>query len=143
MKKSAVRALLVALTLWPAVHIWLVKSYGVSAWKLAGWGMYSVPRPKFVGMEVYYREQGGTTDVRLHNPEAKVAAVANDFLERYRWLGRLAFPDTFMEAMLELNPSWERVRVTVYQPVMDRETAMMIMREHVFERGASAADRGR
>jgi hypothetical protein len=110
LKKALVYTALVGLTLWPAVHIWLVKSYGVSAWKLGGWGMYATPRPKFLGMEVFYRERGVSEYQRLRKPPGPVEAVAKNFIERYRWLGHLAFPQDFARALLAMNPGWEQCR---------------------------------
>jgi hypothetical protein len=132
MKKMLVHAALVLLTLWPAVHIWLVKSYGVSAWKLGGWGMYAVPRPKFVGMEIFYRPRGAAEPLQLRQPSEAVRAVATDFIERYRWLGELAFPGDFARALLAMHPDWEEVQVVVYQPSLDRDSGMMVMREERF-----------
>ena len=43
-KRTFVLALLIAFTLWPAVHLTLVRVYGVNPWKLGGWGMYAVPQ---------------------------------------------------------------------------------------------------
>ena len=39
LKQAVVHAALVALTVWPALHIGMVKLYDVNPWKLAGWGM--------------------------------------------------------------------------------------------------------
>lgn len=139
LKKAVVQIGLIVLTLWPAVHIWLVSSYGVSAWKLGGWGMYSVPRPKFVGMEVFYRERDTAEYQRLRAPAPPVEAAAKSFIERYRWLGQLAFPQDFTRSMLALNPTWEQVQVVVYQPSMDRQSGMMVMREDRFERSRTEA----
>lgn len=132
-KKAVVYAFLAVLTVWPAVQIWLTKAYGVSAWKLGGWGMYAVPRPKYVGMTVLYRAQGGTELVQLQSPTQADQAAAGVFLERYRWLGRLASPDEFTRSMLDRHPEWEVVRIVLSQPVLDRESAMIVMHEEVYE----------
>lgn len=131
-KRALVYGALAVLTIWPAVHIYLVKSYGVSAWKLGGWGMYAVPRPKFVGMEIFYRERGATEWSRLRNASKPVEDLAKTFIEHYRWLGELAFPHDFARELLSMNPSWEQVQVAVYQPRLDRDSGMMVMREDRF-----------
>jgi len=128
-KKALVYAALTVLTLWPAAHIWLVKTYGVSAWKLGGWGMYAVPRPKFVGLEVFYRERGAAEYQRLRHASPSTVALSKSFIERYRWLGQLAFPQHFARDLLTLNPGWEQVQVVAYQPVLERDSGMMVMRE--------------
>jgi hypothetical protein len=139
LKRTIVQVGLVLLTLWPGVHIWLVKSYGVSAWKLGGWGMYAVPRPKFLGMEVFFREQGASELQRLRAPSPPTEAAAKDFIERYRWLGRLAFPRDFTRAVLAMNPNWQQVRVVVYQPSLVRESGMMVMRQDRFDESVPGA----
>lgn len=135
-KKALVYGFLAVLTAWPAVHIWLVENYGLSSWKLAGWGMYATPRPKFVGMEIYFRGSEDTGYQRFRETTGAAGDAARTFLDRYRWLGKLAFPDEFARAMLAMNPGWSQIKVVVYQPVLDRNTAMMVMREDVFEQSA-------
>ena len=136
LKRTLVYTALAALTVWPAVHIWLVKSYGVSAWKLGGWGMYAAPRPKFVGLEVFYREPGMREYQRLRQAGEPVTAASRSFIERYRWLGMLASPDDFARRLLKMNPGWEEVQVVVYQPSLERDSGMMRMREGRFTQAA-------
>jgi hypothetical protein len=124
---------LAALTVWPAVQIWLTQAYGVSPWKLGGWGMYAVPRPKYVGMTVLYRARGTSELVPLQSPDEADRAAANAFLERYRWLGTLAFPQDFASSMLARHPDWEAMKIVLSQPVLDRRSAMVVMREEVYE----------
>lgn len=135
-KRAVIYGFLAVLTVWPAVQIWLTKTYGVSPWKLGGWGMYAVPRPKYVGMTVLYRAQGATELVQLQSPTAADQAAAGAFLERYRWLGKLAFPEDFVRSMLDRHPDWEAVRIVLSQPVLERETAMIVMREEIYEMSA-------
>lgn len=132
-KKRLVYTVLALLTVWPGVQIWLAKAYGVSPWKLGAWGMYAAPRPKYVGMELYYRDKGTDAFQQLRAPTDTDRAVANAFLERYRWLGRLAFPEAFLRAMLGMHPEWEALRVELSQPMLERETGMMVMRKEAFE----------
>jgi len=131
-KRALVHFALLLLTLWPGVHIWLVKSYGVSAWKLAGWGMYAVPRPKSIGMEIFYRQRGATEYQRLRRAPEAVKAGAKNFIEHYRWLGLLAGPQDFAGKLLSMSPDWERVQVVLFQPSLDRGSGMMVMREDRF-----------
>jgi hypothetical protein len=132
-KKLLVYAALGLLTIWPGVQIWLAKSYGVSPWKLGAWGMYAVPRPKYVGMELLYRERGADRFQLLRQPTDADRAAAGEFLNRYRWLGKLSRPQTFLRSMLEMHPQWEALRVELSQPVLERETGMIVMRKEVFE----------
>ena len=43
-KLKLLRVVLVALTIWPLLHLCLVEAFDVNPWKLAGWGMYSAPQ---------------------------------------------------------------------------------------------------
>jgi hypothetical protein len=114
-------------TLWPAVHIGLVERYDLSPWKLAGWGMYSTPRFDLAGMEVYGRGSQNEEFEKLTVPTPELREEATRFLERYRWLRRLARPDAFVRLVKEQNPAWREVRVVIYQPTLDRESGMVVM----------------
>ena len=43
---------LAAFTIWPLVHRGLVARYDTNPWRLFGWAMYCVPRPKLLPMAV-------------------------------------------------------------------------------------------
>ena len=40
------------LLIWPMFHMTWANVYGLNATKLSGWGMYSVPRPRLIGVTV-------------------------------------------------------------------------------------------
>jgi hypothetical protein len=126
-KKHAVCAGLVLLTLWPAVHIYLVKRFDLSPWKLAGWGMYSAPRISMLGMGVYGRRSADTKLEQLLSLSADLRTQANDYLGRYRWLGELSSPESFARAVLARHSEWQELRVVVYRPVLDKTTGMIVM----------------
>jgi hypothetical protein len=98
--------------------------------------MYAVPRPKYVGMTVLYRAQGATGLVQLQSPTEPDHAAAGAFLERYRWLGKLAFPENFVRSMFDRHPDWETVRIVLSQPVLEKDSAMIVMREEIYEMSA-------
>jgi hypothetical protein len=127
-KRALVGGLLVALTAWPAVHVWLCRRYDVSPWKLAGWGMYSTPRPRTLGMEVWGAATGAGPYEQLRVPTPALQAEGAAFLERWRWLGRLARPDRFADAVLAAHPGWNRLRVEVYRSHLDPRTGMVALR---------------
>jgi hypothetical protein len=120
-------------TLWPAVHIGLVERYDLSPWKLAGWGMYSAPRFDLAGMEVYGRASESEEFEKLTAPAPELRDEATRFLERYRWLRRLAQPDTFVRLVRERHPQWRDVRVVIYQPSLERDSGMVVMNSVVHE----------
>jgi len=113
-------------TVWPAVHMALVERYGLSPWKAAGWGMYSAPRFAELGMEVYGRADAGQELEKLGAPPPEVRATASEFLERRRWLGRLASARRFADAVLAHRPDWHEVRVIVMRPALDPTTGMVV-----------------
>lgn len=127
-KTRVVHALLVVALLWPLVQMALALGWGISSWKLAGWGMYATPRFGMLGMEVYGRAASGAGDEQLLNPGPAVRNQATAFLESYRWLGALAPRGRFVRALLAERPDWAGVRIVVSRPVMDARTGMIEMR---------------
>lgn len=135
-KVRVVHAALVMLTLWPLVHLWLVTRFDISSWKLAGWGMYATPRLRRVGLEIFglVRDTQARERVTVLPPDVRSEAVA--FIERHRFLRRLARPDALGRLMLTAHPEWERVSVVVMWAEVDRTTGMVVMRqlEHEYPR---------
>jgi len=127
MKKRIVYLALLMLTVWPLAHIGLAMQYGLSPWKLAGWGMYATPRLGTLGMEVFYREAGTEAMQQLTAPGEDERAAANAFLERHRWLGRLARPDRLAATVLQARPNAENLKVVVFRPVVERDSGMIVM----------------
>jgi len=127
-KTAVVATALAALTLWPLVHLWLVARYDVSPWKLAGWGMYSAPRSRSLGMEVFGRAPGGGPLAHFSQPSPDVRALAGVYLERHRWLRKLVRPTALAEAVAAVRPDWDEVKIVVFEPDLDRASAMIVMR---------------
>jgi hypothetical protein len=132
-KSRIVHGVLVVLTLWPAAHIYLVERYDMSPWKLAGWGMYSAPRFGFLGMEIYGRRSSDEDWQKLASPTPEMRMQAGEFLERFRWLRRLAAPDALARAALETRPEWRELRVTVFYPVLDAGSGMVVLRPAAYD----------
>ena len=129
MKGRVLAAALCALTLWPAVHIYLVERYDLSPWKLGGWGMYSAPRFAMLGMEVYGRSDESAAWTKLTDPSTELRDSATEFLERYRWLRRLSRPDRLVSGAMVGHPEWNALRVSVFQPVLDKDTGMVVLKQ--------------
>lgn len=132
-KERIVYAGLALFTIWPGVHIWLVKQYGIDPWKLGGWGMYAAPRIKMSGLQVYTRTRGGSGFVYLPELPPEVHPAAGEFLARYRFLRRLVRPDRLCREMMQRDPTIERLRIVVDQPVVDRDSGMVVSEEMTFE----------
>lgn len=118
---------LVLLTLWPLVHIGLVKRYGISPWKLAGWGMYSAPRSRSLGMEVFGAPSVGGALEQLTAPAPAIRDEAGRYLERHRWLRRLVRPTALAGAIAVTHPEWREVKVVVFEPDLEPSTGMVVM----------------
>jgi len=130
-KTAVVATVLATLTVWPLVHLWLVARYDISPWKLAGWGMYSAPRPRSLGMEVFGRAHADGPLEHLSQPSPAVRDAAGRFLERYRWLRRLASPGTLAEAVGAARPAWGEVKIVVFEPDLDRASTRIVMKVRV------------
>mgnify|MGYP000193042492 CR=1 FL=1 len=126
-KTTIVGTALTALTLWPLLHIGLVERYGLSPWKLAGWGMYSAPRSRSLGMEVFGRPRAGGALEQLTAPSPAIREEAGRYLERHRWLRKLVRPTALAEAIAASRPDWDEVKIVAFEPDLDRTTGMIVM----------------
>lgn len=137
-KTTIVAWALATLTAWPLVHLWLVARYDISPWKLAGWGMYSAPRSRSLGMEVFGRASTDGPLEHLNQPSAATRILASRYLERHRWLRKLVRPDALAAGIGADRPSWTEVKVVVFEPHLDRTSGMIVMGAlvHRYERGA-------
>jgi len=132
LKQAAVRVALVALTVWPAVHIALVKRYDVNPWKLAGWGMYSAPQlPSYVQLTCLTPDSVGRYELGSLQPELE--PKLQEFLLLRRHLGRLVEPDELARALLDYYPAIDGVDVTVVEPVLNPRSGMIEERSERYE----------
>ena len=132
-KQIIIGVALVLFTVWPVVHIFLSQKYDISPWKMAGWGMYAAPRLGFSGFDVHLQGWGSSEMRHLRGLPQDLHPEAMRFLERFRWLRRMVAPERLAEAILARYPNAERVRIVVYQPVVDRRTALIRMTEVAYE----------
>ena len=132
-KRRTVHVGLVLFTLWPLVHIYLVMHFNLSAWKLAGWGMYATPRPSFSGIEVLGRRPGSQQFEKIRSVPPQWRAEASQFLDRQQWLGELTRPNELARACKTHMPEFSELRIIVYTPTLDRQTAIVVMRESVYD----------
>lgn len=112
----------VLLTLWPLAHATLVHRHGMSAWKLAGWGMYSEPQ-SFPQVEVRLRSPAGVTrlDPRSLGDAGRLAF--GEFLLDRGTLGELAPADDLADAIFAEHPEVTELRVILRTRRLDRETS--------------------
>jgi len=128
-------------SLWPLVQMELVRRFGISPWKLAGWGMYATPRIS-PGIAILVQQ---TTEepapMRVVPPEVRVAC--ENFAPRRRWLRDLAPPDAIGKLVLATNPAYQRATIRILEPRLDTETGMVRTEEKAYhyDREAIAAYR--
>ena len=119
-----VRIGLLALAIWPAIQIGLVRAHGVNPWKLAGWGMYAAPQLIPDARLLVREEPGGPLrelDWIGSDHEERVTAFLRDRLA----LGRLASPDQLAVDLLDEDPHQHEIIFVVIQPVMDPRTGTL------------------
>ena len=115
---------MVALAIWPAVHIGLVARYDLNPWKLGGWGMYSAPQlASEVRVSCLTPDVVGIYELRSIRPDLQPSL--HQFRRRRLALGSLARPDRFAQAVLDHYPAIDGVVVEVVQPVLDPRTGMI------------------
>jgi hypothetical protein len=132
-KLACVRLLFLALLLWPPIHAGLVMRYDLSSWKLSGWGMYAQPRPKDVGMEVFFRSAAASEYTQLTSSSPALQAEASAFLARHQWLGRLVRPDAFAAAIRREHPEWDALRIVTFRSHMEPATGMIVLKRTEFD----------
>jgi hypothetical protein len=130
-KQWLVAGLLLAVTGWPPIQMWLVARYDLSPWKAAGWGMYSAPRPNQLGLEIFGIDGTGQ-EQRLRQPSTELRTAVGAFLERWRWLGRLADPSELGPLVRRIHPDWGALRIVAYKPVLNRQTGYLEMTETTY-----------
>ena len=132
-KRRVLHAGLVLFTLWPLAHIYLVMHFNLSAWKLAGWGMYATPRPSFSAIEVLGRRAGSTQFEQVRSIPPTWQAQASQFLDRQRWLGQLIRPSQLARSFKQQVPEFADLRIVVYTPALDRQTGMIVVKQLAYD----------
>jgi nitrate reductase NapE component len=127
LKRRIVQAWLIAFAVWPAVHIGLVKAWGVNPWKLMGWGMYSAPQMPAELRISGVRTDGSTVSLTDELPE-DLDADRYAFLRARLGLGSLVRPARLARAIFDRDPSLEGLTIDVDQPVLDRRTGLIDVR---------------
>lgn len=140
-KRRVLHVALVLFTLWPLLHMYLVMHFNLSAWKLAGWGMYATPRPSFSGLAVYGRRAGATKFEEVRGTPPAFQAEATRFLDSARWLGQLINPNTLARSFRQARPEFVDLRIIVYTPTLDRQSAIIVLRPVSYDYPGSGSER--
>ena len=124
-KKSALFALLVALSIWPAIHHVLAHTYGIDPWKLFGWSMYAVPNRQ-IRVKVVALENGAPTPW-IFPPAAR--AEIDRFITRRLNLGRFASAESLGQVVLGHEPRFDELEVVIQVRRLDLESARFVFDE--------------
>jgi hypothetical protein len=122
-KKQLLAAGLIGFTLWPLAQMELVRRFGISPWKLCGWGMYATPRISPAIAILVQEGDEAPAPMRVVPPDLRVAC--EDFQPERLWLGDLAPPDEIGQLVLARGRDVQRATILILQPVLDSTSGMM------------------
>jgi hypothetical protein len=139
-KKQALAAGLIAFSLWPLVHLELVRRFGLSPWKLGGWGMYAAPRIA-PGIAILV-QRGDAAPAPMPIVPPAVLVACENFAPRRLWLRDLAPPDEIGRLVLASSPEYQSATVVILQPLLDTTSGMVRTEEksYTYDRAAPALD---
>ena len=129
-KKQLLAAALLAFSLWPLAQMGLVHRYGISPWKLAGWGMYSTPRISPGIAVLVQRGDEEPSPLEVVTPEIRLACES--FQTKRLWLGDLAPPGEIGRAVLASSRDYTRATIRILQPVLDPTSGVVRTEETVY-----------
>jgi len=115
-------ALLVVVAVWPGLHHWLYRSYGIDPWKLCGFAMYTRPHAAH-RLEVLQVRDGHATPLRVVSPA--LAAEAEQLGRRRGALGELGSPDRLGRLILAELPDVGHVRLVLHRVDFDCRTTRL------------------
>ena len=134
-KARIVYRLLVAIAIWPVIHLTLVATHDLNPWKLAGWGMYAKPQLAS-SLRIFGRMPGSDAAEELRGLPVEVQPARDDFLRLRRGLRELVEPDELARKLFEHFPRVETITIVVVQPTLLRKTGMIEAEstEYVYDR---------
>ena len=137
-KTRWVHGVLAVLSLWPIVHIALVKNFDLSSWKLAGFGMYAMPQ-RVPGLRVHGISDGRLRPLFLGEAPTWIIPELERFKRHRRALGNLHPPDRLAEAFFANEAKLDAVGLVVVELHLDPESAVLEERStrYAYERDAS------
>lgn len=132
-KQAVVYAALCLLTAWPLFHMYLVKTFDLSPWKLAGWGMYAAPRFSQISVDIFGHVPGVEELQFVTTLPPELYPAMAQFLETYRWLRRLTPYEKIARALLEAHPEYDTIRLLISHPTLETQTGMVVISQDVFD----------
>ena len=136
-RQKAMVGILLAVFLWPVVHLGLVARAGIDPWELFGWAMYSRPAAR-VQVAVDVERAGRLVPLRAMG---EMRRRVGDYARGRTALGRFARPDDLLTAIFESDPSIEAVELVLRDVSLDLDSALLVARDERlrFERPVSPA----
>jgi hypothetical protein len=116
------RGVVLAVLVWPLVHLVLVARYEVDPWELFGWAMYAQPAAR-VQVRVDVERDGVRSPLRAMGATRQ---AIRDYARRRTALGRLAPPDALAQSVLESRSEAEAVWIVLRRIELDRRTAHLV-----------------
>lgn len=124
-KRRVVQALIILLTIWPAVHFGLAARFRFDPWELFGWAMYALPQVRY--------------EMAL---EGQVAGVSEDFLPagplrkthfeealQRALFGEFHPLDGYATQLLDRYPRFESITIVERRWFLDHESAHLDYRD--------------
>ena len=124
-RRIAMLGVVIAVALWPAVHLALVARAGVDPWELFGWAMYSQPTAR-VQVRVDVERAGVVEPLRAMGAMRR---QVEQFARSRTALGRLASPGALRTSVLASDASIDAVEMVLREVELDRESAMLVARD--------------
>ena len=121
-RRRLMRGVVLAVLVWPLIHLVLVARYEVDAWELFGWAMYARPAAR-VQVRVDVELEGARSPLRAMG---ETRQAIRDYARRRTALGRLAPPDALARSVLESRPDVEAVWIVLRRIELDRRTALLV-----------------
>lgn len=140
-KRQVLAAGLIGFSLWPLAQMELVRRFGISPWKLCGWGMYATPRIE-PGIAIFVQQANeAPAPMRVVPPGVRIAC--EKFARRRLWLHDLAPPDAIGQLILENNPDYQSAVILILEPILDTETGIVRTEKktYPYDRRATGARR--
>lgn len=123
-RRAAMVGVVIAVALWPVVHLALVARADIDPWELFGWAMYARPEARVqVGVEV--ERAGVRTPLRaMGSLRRQVERYARDRSA----LGRLAPADALLTAVFASDASIDAIEIVLRHVELDPDSAMLVAR---------------
>lgn len=128
-RSAVVRALTAILLVWPAMHFAFVHTHGISAWKLGGWAMYTLPSLDLF-TQVRESRDGREVPIDPHRLPPRLRSELDRFRTKRTHLGRLVRPDRFAAALLRRRPNIDGVVVSTVGWSFDASTDQFVREVH-------------